>query len=106
MRAGAIIRSAAATVLVLAHVAPAIAQQQNVPTNPLAEVCSGVLAQSNVNAGNSDRLCACLLRETPARLSQDEMMAYAEANQDGKEPPKDVMDKVTAIATTCLKEAQ
>jgi hypothetical protein len=103
---GPILRSAVIAGLILAGVAPAMAQQQNATTNPLAEVCSGVLAQSNINAGNSDRLCACLVRETPARLTQDEMMAYAEANQNGREPPKAVMDKVTAIATTCLQEAR
>ena len=92
--------------LILAGLVPAMAQPRNATANPLAEACSGMLAQSNINAGNSDRLCACLLRETPARLTQDDMVAYAEANQEGREPPKPVMDKVTAIATTCLQEAR
>jgi hypothetical protein len=57
-------------------------------------------------SGDKAKLCTCLIRETPARLSQQEMMAYAEASLESKTPPDAVMQKVLAIATACLKEAQ
>jgi hypothetical protein len=90
----------------VASMMPAAAQDQNQVSNPLSAVCTGVLAQSNINVGDADRLCACLIRQTPAHLTPQEMEIYAEASQAGKQPPQPVMDKVIAVATECLQEAQ
>jgi len=79
-------------------------QNQN---NALLGVCSGFLAQSAGSvSGDHDRLCACLVRETSTKLTMAEMSAYSEAALNNASPPPAVMDKVMAIATSCLAEAQ
>ncbi len=73
----------------------------------LTATCSGFLAQgAGAVSGDKAKLCACLVRETPAKLSLDEMQAYAEATINNRAPPDAVMQKMTAIATLCLREAQ
>jgi hypothetical protein len=73
----------------------------------LTSTCSGFLEQSAGGvSGDHAKLCACLVRETPSRLSLPEMQAYAEAAINNRAPPDAVMQKMTAIATLCLREAQ
>ena len=73
----------------------------------LTATCSGFLAQgAGAVSGDHGKLCACLVRETPAKLSLPEMQAYAEATINNRAPPDAVMQKMTAIASQCLREAQ
>ena len=73
----------------------------------LTATCSGFLEQgAGAVSGNHAKLCACLVRETPAKLSLPEMQAYAEATINNRQPPDAVVQKMTAIATQCLREAQ
>jgi hypothetical protein len=97
-----------AIVILLALAAPASAQTATPAAGTdLSAICSGVLDQSAGGvSGDHTKLCACLARETPARLSQAEMMAYAEATLANKAPPDAVTDKITAIATHCLQQAR
>ena len=83
------------------------AQTSQSPADPMVAVCSGLLAQSPGGvSGDHTKLCACLARETPARLTQADMLAYAQASVENTAPPDDVMQKVMAVATKCLQEAQ
>jgi hypothetical protein len=93
------------TLLTVLGAAPATAQIGG--TDPLMGICSGVLAQSPGGvSGDRNKLCTCLVRETPAQLTPTEMLAYAEAAQAGRAPPDAVMQKITRIATQCLQEAR
>ncbi len=75
--------------------------------NPMLAICSGFLSQGAGSvSGDKTKLCACLVRETTTKLTAAEMQAYAEASLNSQAPPPAVMDKVMAVATTCLKEAQ
>ena len=89
--------------------APAYAQQ-TVPKasgDPLQAICTGFLDQSGQGvAGNRDRLCSCLARETKGRLTEAEMKAYNRASQSGQAPSEAVMQKVLGIATYCLTQAR
>ena len=84
---------------------PALAQQ-SLPqgsSDPMQSLCSGFLEQSGQGvSGDHNKLCACLVRETKARLTPQEMQAYNKASETGQTPPPAVMDKVIAVATTCL----
>jgi hypothetical protein len=88
--------------------APAVAQ--GLPSaqgaDPLREICSSMLEQSGGVAGSQDVLCKCLVRETSAKLTRAEMVAYSTATQKGQSPPPAVMNKIMGIATTCLAQAQ
>ena len=73
----------------------------------LTAMCSGFLEQgAGAVSGDHAKLCACLVRETPAKLSFPEMQAYAEATINNRAPPDAVMQKMTAIASLCLRESQ
>jgi hypothetical protein len=75
--------------------------------NPLLAMCGGMLAEGAAGvSGDKNRLCTCLVRDTSAKLTHEEMMAYAEASTNSQAPPPAVMNKVMAIATACLQEAQ
>ena len=75
--------------------------------DPLLSLCSGFLDQSAGGvSGNKQKLCSCLVRETPAQLTQEEMIAYAEATVNNRAPPDAVTRKMVASATMCLTEAQ
>jgi hypothetical protein len=86
-------------------IVPAFAQQSpsQAPNDPLQSLCSGFLEQSGQSvSGNANKLCACLVRETKARLTPQEMAVYSRASETGQTPPPSVMEKVIAVATTCL----
>ncbi len=84
---------------------PALAQQ-SLPRgsgDPLQDICTGFMEQSGQGvSGDRNKLCSCLVRETKARLTAREMEIYQKAGETGQAPPPAVMDKVVAIATTCL----
>ncbi len=85
--------------------APAFAQQ-SVPqaqVDPLQSLCSGFIEQSGQHvSGDAAKLCTCLVRETKARLTPQEMADYSKASESGGTPPPAVMEKVIAVATACL----
>ena len=86
-------------------VLPAFAQQPlpQSSSDPMQSLCTGFLEQSGQGvSGDRNKLCACLVRETKARLTPQEMQAYNKASETGQTPPPAVMDKVIAVATTCL----
>ena len=87
--------------------APCYAQQTLKPTNdPLMEICSSFLDQSGQGiSGNRNNLCTCLVRETKARLTRQEMEIYNAAGQSGKQVPDAIMQKVIGIATLCLEQS-
>lgn len=81
--------------------------QQTQGADPLMDICSGFLEQSGQGvSGDSQRLCACLTRETQTRLSRQEMQVYSDATRQGRSPPDSVMQKVLGIARQCLNEAR
>lgn len=85
--------------------APATAQQTAPKTggDPLKEICTGFLAQSGQGvSGDQNKLCTCLVTQTQARLTRQEMEIYNKASSTGQAPPPAIMDKVVGIATTCL----
>ncbi len=80
---------------------------QTIPADPMTAVCTGLLAEAPGGvSGDHAKLCACLARETPARLTEADMLAYAQSSLESKAPPDDVMKKVMAIAVLCLQQAQ
>ena len=87
--------------------APCAAQQTPKPTNdPLMEICSSFLDQTGQGiSGDRNNLCTCLVRETQARLTRQEMEIYSAAGQSGKQVPNAIMQKVIGIATLCLQQA-
>ena len=97
-----------AIVILLALAAPAFAQMSPPTTNTdLSAICSGVLAQSPGGvSGDHAKLCSCLSSETLGRLSQAEMMAYAQAAIENKAPSEALMTKILGIASACLQQAQ
>ena len=97
-----------AIVILLACAAPAFAQSKpSVSNSDLTQICSGVLEQAPGGvSGDHTKLCNCLSTETVSRLSQTELLAYAESTMQNKAPPDAVMTKITAIATFCLRQAQ
>ncbi len=86
---------------------PCFAQQTPKQTNdPLMEICSGFLDQTGQGiSGDRNNLCTCLVRETKARLTRQEMQIYNEAGQTGKQVPDAIMQKVIGIATVCLQQS-
>lgn len=93
-----------ATLVVLAS-GPAVAQRTAAgPTaDPLQNICTGFLDQAGQGvSGDRAKLCECLVRETKARLTAQEMATYNKAGETGQPPPPAIMEKVLAIATTCL----
>ena len=98
------------TVMCLFVAGVAQAQTRNAPSVDAASLtatCSGFLEQgAGAVSGDKAKLCSCLVRETPARLSLPEMQAYAEATLNNRSPPDAVTQKMVAIATQCLREAQ
>ncbi len=86
---------------------PVGAQSAGAQNNALIGICSGMLAQGAAGvSGDHGKLCACLVRETSTKLSTAEMKAYSESSLNNTAPPSAVMDKVMAIATSCLNAAQ
>jgi hypothetical protein len=96
-----------AIVLVVLAAAPGAAQTPpKGGGDPLRDICTSFLDQSGQGvAGDRNRLCTCLVRETKGRLTPQEMQAYNKAAQAGQAPPPAVMEKVVGIATKCLTEA-
>ncbi len=82
------------------------ASAQNLPSgsgDPLQDICTGFLDQGGAGvSGDRNKLCTCLVRETKARLTPQEMLIYSKAAESGQPPPPAVMDKVIGIATACL----
>ncbi len=80
--------------------------QQALPKSsgdPLKEICTGFLEQGGAGvSGDRNKLCTCLVRETQARLTQQEMVLYSKAAETGQAPPPAIMNKVVDIATMCL----
>ena len=93
--------------LVIFVSAPCFAQQTPKPTNdPLMEICSSFLDQSGQGiSGDRNNLCTCLVRETKARLTRQEMQIYNDAGATGKQVPDAIMQKVIGIATLCLQQS-
>ena len=87
--------------------APCFAQQTPKPSNdPLAEICTSFLDQTGQGiTGDRNNLCTCLVRETKARLTPEEMRIYYEAGQMAKQVPDAIMQKVVGIATLCLQQS-
>ena len=89
---------------------PVLAQTTTqAPSNadPIQAICSGFLAENSAGvSADKVKLCSCLVRETKSRLSVDEMKSYSQANLNGQAPSDAVMQKVIAIAQTCLTEAK
>ncbi len=78
---------------------------QSTASLPLAPICMGVLDQSNVEiAGDHTRLCACVARETPKRMTPSEIMVVAQAALQGTAPPNTTLSKVLFVAAQCLQE--
>ena len=77
------------------------------PTNdPLMEICTSFLAESGQGiSGNRNNLCKCLVRETKARLTPQEMRIYNDAGQTGAQVPDAIMQKVIGIAAQCLEQS-
>jgi hypothetical protein len=100
------------TFLTLAFLCAAlpVAAQQSLPKtsgDPLKEICTSFLEQGGAGvSGDRNKLCTCLVRETQARLTQQEMLLYNKAAETGQPPPPAIMNKVVNIATTCLTAAQ
>ncbi len=86
------------------------AAQQSVPKgsgDPLKDICTNFLEQGGGGvSGNRNTLCSCLVKETQARLTRQEMEIYNKASTAGQAPPPAIMDKVIGIATMCLTAAQ
>jgi hypothetical protein len=75
--------------------------------NPLQDICTGFLDQSGQGvSGDRNVLCTCLVRETKARLTVDEMKLYSRAGETGQSPPPAIMEKVIGIATLCLTSSR
>ena len=91
-------------------VSSATAQAQTLPKssgNPLEEMCTAFLEQGGAGvSGNHGTLCSCLVREIQARLTRAELEAYNKASESGGEVPPAIMQKVLAVASTCLTQAQ
>ncbi|TAL01826.1 MAG: hypothetical protein EPO08_09050 [Rhodospirillaceae bacterium] len=99
--------SAITTVSVAARAQSVSSSAGGAASNPMLAICSGFLAQGAGSvSGDKSKLCNCLVRDTSTKLSTSDMEAYAQASLNSQTPPKDVMDKVMAIATSCLQEAQ
>lgn len=97
-----------ASILAMAAV-PAAGQQPRPGQSgdPLQEICTGFMDQSGHSvAGDRNKLCACLVRETKARLTVKEMEIYSKAGEAGQPPPTAIMEKVMGVATTCLTAAR
>ena len=83
------------------------AAAQKTTDDSLTSICTGLLAETPGGvSGDHAKLCACLSKETASRLSQSEMMAYAQATVENTAPPDSVMTKIQAIATLCLQPSQ
>jgi hypothetical protein len=87
-----------------------VAAQQSLPKtsgDPLKEICTGFLEQGGAGvSGDRNKLCTCLVRETQAGLTPQEMAIYSKAAETGQAPPPAIMNKVMNIATTCLTAAR
>ena len=94
--------------LVAVAATPAIARQSlGGSGDPLQEICTGFMEQSRQGvSGDRNKLCACLVRETKARLTVREMEIYSKAGETGQSPPPAIMEKVLGVATTCLTAMQ
>ena len=80
---------------------------QSVPSDPLKEICSNFLAQgAGTVGGDHQKLCTCLVSQTQAQLTRQEMEIYNKAATSGQQPPPAIMQKVVGIATTCLTQAR
>lgn len=91
--------------LFVAMASPALAQQSQsrAPADPLQDICTGFLEQGGQGiSGDRNKLCSCLVRETKARLTPQEMEIYNKAGTTGQPPPPAIMEKVIGIATACL----
>jgi hypothetical protein len=96
-------------IAVLLAVMPAAAQQTLPKSSgdPLKDMCTGFLEQGGAGvSGDRNKLCTCLVRETQAQLTQQEMVLYSKAAETGQAPPPAIMNKVVNIATSCLTAAQ
>jgi hypothetical protein len=104
------VREAAIIFLGSVMLAVPVAAQQSLPRtsgDPLKEICTSFLEQSGQGvSGDRNSLCTCLVRETQARLTRDEMKIYNEAGQTGRQVPDAIMQKVLGIATNCLTGAR
>jgi hypothetical protein len=75
--------------------------------DPLQDICTGFMEQGGqAVSGDRNKLCACLVNETKARLTLKEMEIYAKAGETGQPPPPAIMEKVIGIATVCLTTAR
>lgn len=85
---------------------PAVAQAPTAGANPMMQMCSALLGQSGQIAADGQRLCACLVREVPAKLSDAEMQLYDRSNAAGQPLPDALQAKITGIAVQCLAAAR
>ncbi len=93
-----------ASILAIASL-PAAGQQARpgASGDPLQDICTGFMDQSGQGlSGDRNKLCACLVRETKARLTVKEIEIYSKAGETGQQPPPAIMEKVMGVATTCL----
>jgi len=75
--------------------------------DPLKDICTSFMDQSGQGvSGDRNKLCSCLVQQTQARLTRQEMEIYAKAGATGQQPPPAIMQKVIEVATTCLTQAQ
>jgi len=75
--------------------------------DPLQDICTGFMEQGGqAVSGDRNKLCNCLVSETKARLTLQEMEIYAKAGETGQPPPPAIMEKVIGIATVCLTTAR
>jgi len=106
-------RRFAVVLIVALAISPARLNAQSTPLSngtggdPTQAICSGLLAQgAGTVSGDQTKLCSCLARETPRKLTLADMEAYSEASLNSQPPPAAVMDKVMSLAQACLQEAQ
>jgi hypothetical protein len=81
-------------------------QGQASNADALTALCSSFIGQAGGVSGDHKKLCDCLTRETPEQLSTGEMSLYQDATLSNQAAPDAIVQKMTAIATKCLKEAQ
>jgi hypothetical protein len=98
----------AATVLI-GLAAGTLARAENIPPNALEadqRSCIAACIGRGKPADKCGAACTCSAEAYSAQLSLEEYMAVSEAVKQGKEPPKQALDKMTAIAKTCRAKLQ
>ena len=102
-------RSSGAVAFLLAAALSSQAQADPIPTKNLAadrRACTATCTSRGVALAKCTPYCDCISHGVGQAFTFEEYTAAAAATQQNKYPPKDVMDRMNAIAKACAANVQ